>query len=95
MARRNKLSTMKTAARVGSKAENKAKIDNKICTPALFSDILPLPERKFQGRIGTYYTDSEAEVPSMPSAPPRVRPTFCSSCSTTWVSTTPALSAGQ
>jgi hypothetical protein len=43
---------------------------------SVLSDILPLPERKFQGRIGTYYTDSEAEVPSMPSAPegaPNVR----------------------
>jgi arylsulfatase len=36
---------------------------------AVLSDILPLPERKFRGRIGTYYSDSEAEVPSMPSAP--------------------------
>jgi arylsulfatase A-like enzyme len=36
---------------------------------AVGSDILPLPERKFAGRIGAYYTDSEADVPEMPSAP--------------------------
>lgn len=32
-------------------------------------EILPVPSRKFQGRIGTTYADSEPEVPSMFSAP--------------------------
>lgn len=37
--------------------------------PAVRSDSLPLPEPRFTGRIGTYYTDSEAEIPAMPAAP--------------------------
>jgi arylsulfatase len=37
--------------------------------PALLSDILPFPERKFEGRIGTYYTDSKSDIPAMPPAP--------------------------
>lgn len=32
-------------------------------------EILPVPPRKFQGRIGTTYADSEPEVPTMFSAP--------------------------
>lgn len=33
------------------------------------SDVLPLPEPKYRGRIGTYYTDSQAEIPKLASAP--------------------------
>jgi len=33
------------------------------------SDILPLPPKKFQGKIGTTYLDSQPEVPAVPSAP--------------------------
>ena len=64
-------SSAKKSARLGTKnSRNKPKINsNDARSATLSSDILPLPERKFQGRIGTYYTDSEAEVPSMPSAP--------------------------
>ena len=73
MAQRRKSQAKKPVATTGPKAKSsnsKAKGNrNELHTPALLSDILPLPERKFQGRIGTYYTDSEAEVPSMPSAP--------------------------
>ncbi len=39
--------------------------------PALLYDILPLPEPPFQGRIGTTYTDSEADIPAMRAAPAR------------------------
>jgi arylsulfatase len=33
------------------------------------SDILPLAEPRFRGRIGTYYADSQADIPAMPAAP--------------------------
>ena len=33
------------------------------------SDVLPLPTPRFRGRVGTYYTDSQAEIPTLPSAP--------------------------
>jgi arylsulfatase len=71
MAERKKSAAKKSAARAGTKiSRKKAKSKgNDMSTPAVLSDILPLPERKFEGRIGTYYTDSEAEVPSMASAP--------------------------
>ena len=36
----------------------------------LMSDILPLPEPRFKGRIGTTYADSEADVIALPTAPP-------------------------
>jgi arylsulfatase len=36
----------------------------------LLSDILPLPEPRFRGRIGNTYLDSEADVISLPTAPP-------------------------
>src|SRR5499427_6613770 len=36
---------------------------------ALSSDILPLPEPRFSGRIGSTYADSEAEILSLPAAP--------------------------
>ena len=38
--------------------------------PALLADILPLPEPRFQGRIGSTYADSEADIISAASAPP-------------------------
>jgi len=72
MAGSKKSSAKKTAAKVGTRTRNNDKArsnSNKTDTPVLLSDILPLPERKFVGRIGTYYTDSEAEVPEMASAP--------------------------
>jgi hypothetical protein len=37
---------------------------------ALLSDILPLPEPRFHGRIGNTYADSEADIISLPQAPP-------------------------
>jgi arylsulfatase len=37
--------------------------------PALLSDILPLPEPRFEGRIGSTYTDSQADLLSLPKAP--------------------------
>src|SRR5438105_12920886 len=36
---------------------------------ALLSDILPLPEPRFRGRIGSTYADSEADIISLPTAP--------------------------
>jgi arylsulfatase A-like enzyme len=36
---------------------------------ALLSDILPLPEPRFHGRIGNTYVDSEADIVSLPTAP--------------------------
>src|SRR5262245_27246378 len=36
---------------------------------ALLSDILPLPEPKFTGQIGSSYTDSKPDVISLPMAP--------------------------
>jgi arylsulfatase len=35
----------------------------------LLSDILPLPEPRFKGRIGSTYVDSEADVISLPTPP--------------------------
>src|SRR5882724_4250809 len=37
---------------------------------APLSDILPLPDPRFKGRIGSTYADSEADVISLPTAPP-------------------------
>ena len=34
------------------------------------SDILPLPEPRFKGRIGSTFADSEADVIALPTAPP-------------------------
>jgi arylsulfatase len=52
----------------GTKISPRAKNGGNGAAPVR-SDILPLPEPRFQGRIGTYYTDSEAEVPDLASAP--------------------------
>ena len=38
-------------------------------TPVNAADTLPPADAKFQGQIGTYYTDSKAEIPALPSAP--------------------------
>jgi arylsulfatase len=35
----------------------------------LLSDILPLPDPRFKGRIGSTYADSEADIISLPTAP--------------------------
>jgi len=35
----------------------------------LLSDILPLPEPRFHGRIGSTYADSEADIISLPTPP--------------------------
>ncbi len=32
-------------------------------------DVLPPAERAFEGKVGTYYSDSVADVPVLPSAP--------------------------
>lgn len=37
--------------------------------PRSCSDILPLPDPRFKGRIGSTYVDSEADVISLPTAP--------------------------
>src|SRR5262245_54947800 len=38
--------------------------------PTLGSDTVPLPEPRFNGRIGSTYADSEADVISLPTPPP-------------------------
>src|SRR5215471_7362195 len=38
-------------------------------TPQSRSDSLPLPEPRFQGRIGNTYADSEADVMALPAPP--------------------------
>jgi arylsulfatase A-like enzyme len=38
--------------------------------PAILHDILPLPDPRFKGRIGSTYADSEADIISLPTAPP-------------------------
>src|SRR5262245_24042266 len=37
--------------------------------PALLSDILPLQDAKFTGRIGSSYADSKPDIISLPKAP--------------------------
>lgn len=37
--------------------------------PAKAETVLPSAEPRFQGRIGTYYTDSKPDIPALPSAP--------------------------
>ena len=51
-----------------TKAESQTK-DAKEQGTALLSDILPLPDPRFRGRIGNTYADSEADVISLPTAP--------------------------
>src|SRR5215471_3815665 len=36
----------------------------------LLSDILPLPDHRFMGRIGNTYADSEADIIPLPTPPP-------------------------
>src|SRR6185369_11268679 len=66
--RRIKMSTNK-----GKTEETKTKSQAKNGTAretSLLSDILPLPDPRFKGRIGSTYADSEADVISLPTAPP-------------------------
>jgi len=37
---------------------------------ALLSDILPLPDPRFKGLIGSTYADSKADIISLPTPPP-------------------------
>jgi len=56
----------------GKKAGTKCEQQVKRAEPrgtALLSDILPLPEPRFHGRIGNTYADSEADIISLPTAP--------------------------
>jgi len=50
------------------KTKNSRKNTEGQLTP-LLSDILPLPEPRFHGRIGNTYADSEADIISVPTAP--------------------------
>jgi arylsulfatase A-like enzyme len=61
------MANKKTNGRNRTKAGQKGTETNGNVTPVY--DILPLPEEKFKGRIGTYYTDSEAEIPEIRGAP--------------------------
>lgn len=57
----------------GKTKETKIKSQAKNATAretSLLSDILPLPDPRFKGRIGSTYADSEADVISLPTAPP-------------------------
>ena len=53
----------------GAKTKNQSK-NGKGRETTILSDILPLPEPQFKGRIGSTYADSEADVISLPTAPP-------------------------
>src|SRR5262245_64341774 len=37
--------------------------------PSLLSDILPLPDPRFRGQIGSSYADSKPDIISLPTAP--------------------------
>ena len=52
-----------------SSAERNSKGSREARSTTVLSDTLPPPPRKFQGRIGTLYSDSQADVPAMPAAP--------------------------
>jgi arylsulfatase len=52
----------------GSKGETRAGSGERR-EVALRSDILPLPDPRFRGRIGNTYADSEADIISLPAAP--------------------------
>ena len=52
-----------------SSAERKSRSHRDAPAATPLSDTLPPPLRKFHGRIGTLYTDSQADVPAMPAAP--------------------------
>jgi arylsulfatase A-like enzyme len=58
--KKDKANSAKTA-REGKNAEHRESM--------LLSDILPLPEPRFHGRIGSTYADSEADVIPLPTAP--------------------------
>src|SRR4030095_4142238 len=58
----NKDKTNKTKAK--TQATNSERQES-----ARLSDILPLPDPKFHGRIGSTYVDSEADLISLPKAP--------------------------
>jgi hypothetical protein len=54
--------------KIGTQSERPTKHAEPRDTP-LLSDILPLPEPRFHGRIGNTYVDSEADIVSLPTAP--------------------------
>src|SRR5262245_26002347 len=59
---------MSPAKKNGGKKAQQAKRDRTPNATAL-SDTLPLPEPRFQGRIGSTYTDSEPDIIPLPAAP--------------------------
>ena len=77
-----------------SSTERKPKGGGDAPVTVMLSDTLPQPPRKFHGRIGTLYTNSQADVPAMP-APPAGAPNVFSFCWTTSASATPAPSEGR
>jgi len=50
-----------------NKAKTQAKSEER--DPSLLFDTLPLPDPRFQGRIGGTYADSEADLISLPTPP--------------------------
>lgn len=83
---------MKQARRPSAGRNSKSADDGPVA--AQLPDTLPPPPRKFHGRIGTLFSDSQADVPAMPGAP-AYAPTSFSSSWTTSDSATPARSAGR
>jgi len=57
----------KTHASNGKKGQQAKSTDTK--KAEMLSDILPLPDPRFRGRIGNTYVDSEADIISLPTAP--------------------------
>src|SRR5262245_50882238 len=56
----------KSAKSKGTMNTSQAKDDE---GPSLTSDILPLPDPRFGGRIGSSYADSEADIIALPTPP--------------------------
>jgi arylsulfatase A-like enzyme len=57
-----------TGKKIGTKSEQQMK-PAEPRNNAMLSDILPLPDHRFHGRIGNTYEDSEADIISVPTAP--------------------------
>jgi len=57
----------KTHASNGKKGQQAKSTDTN--KAEMLSDILPLPDPRFRGRIGNTYVDSEADIISLPTAP--------------------------
>src|SRR3954462_15505490 len=60
---------MMSAEKPNNRKHSKQENGNGHRNATLVSDILPLPEPRFHGRIGSTYVDSEADIISFPTPP--------------------------